>query len=94
MSNLLLASLVVLIAALPANASDLWDSAVFQISDQRIASIVPVRNWKDSRSIVAATQSGPQLAGAPSLRWPPLSANSAFRPPKCQTVLLALIDLY
>ena len=25
-----------------------WDSAVFQISDDGIASIVPVRNWQDS----------------------------------------------
>ena len=41
-----------------------WDSAVFQISDDGIASIVPVRNWRDSRHIVAATQSGPQLASA------------------------------
>ena len=41
-----------------------WDSAVFQISDDGIASIVPVRNWQDNRHIVAATQSGPQLASA------------------------------
>jgi uncharacterized protein YigE (DUF2233 family) len=41
-----------------------WDSAVFQISDDGIASIVPVRNWQDNRHIIAATQSGPQLAAA------------------------------
>ena len=41
-----------------------WDSAVFQISDDGIASIVPVRHWQDNRHIVAATQSGPQLASA------------------------------
>lgn len=41
-----------------------WDSAVFQISDDGVASIVPVRNWQDSGRIVAATQSGPQLASA------------------------------
>lgn len=41
-----------------------WDSAVFQISDDDIASIVPVGNWEDSRHIIAATQSGPQLASA------------------------------
>jgi len=41
-----------------------WDSAVFQISDDGIAAIVPAGAWQDSRHIVAATQSGPQLAGA------------------------------
>ena len=41
-----------------------WDSAVFQISDDGVASIVPVHSWQDSRRIVAATQSGPQLASA------------------------------
>lgn len=41
-----------------------WDSAVFQISDEGVASIVPVHSWQDSRRIVAATQSGPQLASA------------------------------
>jgi len=41
-----------------------WDSAVFQISDDGVASIVPAGNWRDSGHIVAATQSGPQLAGA------------------------------
>ncbi|HET8889236.1 MAG TPA: phosphodiester glycosidase family protein [Candidatus Angelobacter sp.] len=41
-----------------------WDSAVFQISDDGIAAIVPAGTWQDSRHIVAATQSGPQLASA------------------------------
>lgn len=41
-----------------------WDSAVFQISDDGIAAIVPAGAWQDSRHIVAATQSGPQLASA------------------------------
>jgi len=41
-----------------------WDSAVFQISDDGIASIVPVRNWQDNQHIFAATPSGPQLASA------------------------------
>jgi len=41
-----------------------WDSAVFQISDDGIAAIAPVGTWQDSRHIVAATQSGPQLASA------------------------------
>jgi uncharacterized protein YigE (DUF2233 family) len=41
-----------------------WDSAVFQISDDGTASIVPVRSWQDSRRTIAATQSGPQLASS------------------------------
>jgi uncharacterized protein YigE (DUF2233 family) len=41
-----------------------WDSAVFQISDDGRAAIVPAGAWQDSRHIVAATQSGPQLASA------------------------------
>ena len=41
-----------------------WDSAVFQISDDGIAAIVPADTWQDSRNIAAATQSGPQLASA------------------------------
>jgi len=48
----------------PARGNFSWDSAVFQISDDGVASIVPVRNWRDGRHIIAATQSGPQLAGA------------------------------
>jgi uncharacterized protein YigE (DUF2233 family) len=41
-----------------------WDSAIFQISDDGIAAIVPAGAWQDSRHITAATQSGPQLANA------------------------------
>src|SRR5258708_36912191 len=41
-----------------------WDSAVFQISDDGLASIVPAGGWQNNPHIVAATQSGPQLAGA------------------------------
>lgn len=41
-----------------------WDSAVFQISDDGIAAIVPAGAWQDSQHITAATQSGPQLANA------------------------------
>jgi uncharacterized protein YigE (DUF2233 family) len=41
-----------------------WDSAVFQVSDDGTAAIVAAGTWQDSRHIVAATQSGPQLAGA------------------------------
>ena len=48
----------------PARGNFSWDSAVFQISDDGMASIVPVRNWRESRHIIAATQSGPQLASA------------------------------
>jgi uncharacterized protein YigE (DUF2233 family) len=39
-----------------------WDSAVFQISDDGTASIVPARSWQDNPHTIAATQSGPQLA--------------------------------
>jgi uncharacterized protein YigE (DUF2233 family) len=48
----------------PAHGNFSWDSAVFQISDDDTASIVPVGSWTDSQHIVAATQSGPQLASA------------------------------
>ena len=48
----------------PGRGNFSWDSAVFQISDDGTASIVPVRSWQDSRRTVAATQSGPQLASA------------------------------
>lgn len=41
-----------------------WDSAVFQISDDGTAAIVPVDAWHESQHITAATQSGPQLASA------------------------------
>lgn len=39
-----------------------WDSAVFQISDTGVATIVPAHSWHGSPHIVAATQSGPQIA--------------------------------
>jgi uncharacterized protein YigE (DUF2233 family) len=48
----------------PVHGNFSWDSAVFQISDDGMASVVPVGNWKDNRHIVAATQSGPQLVRA------------------------------
>ena len=48
----------------PAHGNFSWDSALFQISDDDTASIVPVGSWTDSQHIVAATQSGPQLASA------------------------------
>jgi len=41
-----------------------WDSAVFQISDDGTASIVPARSWQDNPHTIAATQSGPQLASS------------------------------
>lgn len=41
-----------------------WDSAIFQVSDDGTAAIVPADAWHDSRHVVAATQSGPQLASA------------------------------
>lgn len=41
-----------------------WDSAVFQVSDVGVAAIVPVRAWHSSPQIVAAAQSGPQLASS------------------------------
>ena len=41
-----------------------WDSAVFQISDDGTASIMPARTWQDSPRTIAATQSGPQLASS------------------------------
>ena len=56
-----------------------WDSAVFQISDADEARIVPAKAWHDSPQIVAATQSGPQLANAgkinPSL---PIQSESSY----------------
>src|SRR5579871_621523 len=48
--------------AAPAHGNFSWDSAVFQISDEGVASIVPARDWHSNPHIVAATQSGPQLA--------------------------------
>jgi len=56
-----------------------WDSAVFQISDAGLATIVPVREWHGSPRTTAATQSGPQLASVgkinPSL---PIQSKSSF----------------
>lgn len=56
-----------------------WDSAVFQMSDTGVATIVPVREWHGSPQIIAATQSGPQLASVgrinPSL---PIQSKSSF----------------
>jgi uncharacterized protein YigE (DUF2233 family) len=50
-----------------------WDSAVFQISDDGTASIVPARSWQDNPHTIAATQSGPQLAGSGKI-------NQSFQP--------------
>jgi uncharacterized protein YigE (DUF2233 family) len=44
----------------PGNFS--WDSAIFQVSDDGKASIVPARSWQHSTHVISATQSGPQLA--------------------------------
>lgn len=41
-----------------------WDSAVFQIKSDQTASVVTATSWHNSPQIVAATQSGPQLAKA------------------------------
>jgi uncharacterized protein YigE (DUF2233 family) len=51
-----------------------WDSAVFQVSDDGIASIVPARSWQDNPHTIAATQSGPQLASSGKI-------NQSFQPP-------------
>src|SRR5712672_1992183 len=50
-----------------------WDSAVFQISDDGTASIVPARSWQDNPHTIAATQSGPQLASSGKI-------NQSFQP--------------
>jgi uncharacterized protein YigE (DUF2233 family) len=56
-----------------------WDSAVFQISDEGVASIVPVRDWHSSPHIVAATQSGPQLASMGKINASiPVHSESSF----------------
>jgi uncharacterized protein YigE (DUF2233 family) len=45
-----------------------------------MASIVPVRNWRDSRHIIAATQSGPQLASAGKINQSfQAQSNSSYR---------------
>jgi uncharacterized protein YigE (DUF2233 family) len=50
-----------------------WDSAVFQVSDDGTASIVPARSWHDNPHTIAATQSGPQLASSGKI-------NQSFQP--------------
>ncbi len=50
-----------------------WDSAVFQVSDDGTASIVPARSWQDNPHTIAATQSGPQLASSGKI-------NESFQP--------------
>jgi len=50
-----------------------WDSAVFQVSDDGTASIVPARSWHDNPHTIAATQSGPQLASSAKI-------NQSFQP--------------
>jgi len=65
--------------AAPAHGNFSWDSAVFQISDEGVASIVPVREWHSSPHIVAATQSGPQLASMGKINASiPLHSESSF----------------
>jgi uncharacterized protein YigE (DUF2233 family) len=55
------------------NGNFSWDSAVFQISDDRTASIVSARSWRDNPHTIAATQSGPQLASSGKI-------NQSFQP--------------
>lgn len=50
-----------------------WDSAVFQVSDDGTASIMPARSWQDNPHTIAATQSGPQLASSSKI-------NQSFQP--------------
>jgi uncharacterized protein YigE (DUF2233 family) len=65
--------------AASANGNFSWDSAVFQISDEDVASIVPVRDWHSSPHIVAATQSGPQLASMGKINASiPVHSESSF----------------
>jgi uncharacterized protein YigE (DUF2233 family) len=58
-----------------------WDSAVFQISDAGEARVVPAKDWHGSPQIVAATQSGPQLAseGKINSSFPVQSESSYLR---------------
>jgi uncharacterized protein YigE (DUF2233 family) len=69
------------VATGPGDGNFYRDSAVFQIDDDGVASIAPVRGWHEPRHIVAATQSGPQLAEAgkvnPGLR--PSTASGFLR---------------
>lgn len=48
----------------PAHGNFSWDSGIFQVADDGLASIVPAPRYRGSSHIVAATQSGPQLASA------------------------------
>jgi len=50
-----------------------WDSAVFQVSNDGTASIVPARSWHDNPHTIAATQSGPELASSGKI-------NQSFQP--------------
>ncbi len=50
-----------------------WDSAVFQVSDDGTASIVPARDWQENPHTIAATQSGPQLVASGKI-------NKTFQP--------------
>jgi len=58
-----------------------WDSAVFQISDAGEARVVPAKDWHGSSQIVAATQSGPQLASEEKINasFPVQSESSYLR---------------
>ncbi|MGA9671507.1 MAG: phosphodiester glycosidase family protein, partial [Terracidiphilus sp.] len=57
-----------------------WDSAIFQILDDNTASIVTAQSWHDSLHIVAATQSGPELAKAGQINSNlPSQSKSAYR---------------
>ncbi|HLX82348.1 MAG TPA: phosphodiester glycosidase family protein [Terriglobales bacterium] len=65
--------------ASPAHGNFSWDSAVFQISDEGVASIVPVKDWHSSPHIVAATQSGPELASMGKINASiPVHSESSF----------------
>src|SRR5260370_541844 len=50
-----------------------WDSAVFQISDDGTASIVPARSWQDHPHTIAATRSVSPLASSGKI-------NQSFQP--------------
>jgi uncharacterized protein YigE (DUF2233 family) len=52
------------VATGPGEGNFYRDSAIFQVSGEGVASIVPARGWSAPPGIVAATQSGPQLAAA------------------------------
>jgi len=69
------------VATGPGDGNFYRDSAVFQIDGDGVASIAPARGWHEPRHLVAATQSGPQLADAgkvnPGLR--PSTASGFLR---------------